>query len=154
MRFVKAGVARALRTLRAATSPEPGDRVVPLSAQMVGLRSQPPLKPLASKSRVTATRDGLGWRQPGCVHHDVMLAGNWKNLADGGPVLCWGDCGTQCRWRGIYEGPRTGASFECVLAACLAELHAASSASHGILTVRSPAPARPARRRLYREFAF
>ena len=30
VRFVKDGVARALRTLRAATSPEPGDRVVPL----------------------------------------------------------------------------------------------------------------------------
>ena len=38
VRFVKDGVARALRTLRTATSPEPGDRVVPLSAQMVGLR--------------------------------------------------------------------------------------------------------------------
>ena len=30
VRFVKDGVARALRTLRAATSPEPGDRMVPL----------------------------------------------------------------------------------------------------------------------------
>ena len=29
VRFVKDGVARALRTLRAATTPEPGDRVVP-----------------------------------------------------------------------------------------------------------------------------
>ena len=38
VRSVKDGVARALRTLRAAKSPEPGDRVVPLSAQMVGLR--------------------------------------------------------------------------------------------------------------------
>ena len=38
VRFVKDGVVRALRTLRAATSPEPGDRVVPLSAQMIGLR--------------------------------------------------------------------------------------------------------------------
>ena len=38
VRFVKDGVARAIRTLRAATSPEPGDRVVPLSAQMIGLR--------------------------------------------------------------------------------------------------------------------
>ena len=35
---VKDGVARALRTLRAATSPELNDRVVPLSAQMIGLR--------------------------------------------------------------------------------------------------------------------
>ena len=38
VRFVKDGVARALLTLRAATSPEPADRVVPLSPQMVGLR--------------------------------------------------------------------------------------------------------------------
>ena len=38
VRFVKDGVARALRTLRVATSPEPGDRVVLLSAQMIGLR--------------------------------------------------------------------------------------------------------------------
>ena len=38
VRFVKDGVARAIRTLRAATSPAPGDRVVQLSAQMIGLR--------------------------------------------------------------------------------------------------------------------
>ena len=38
IRFVKDGVARAIRTLRASMSPESGDRVVPLSAQMIGLR--------------------------------------------------------------------------------------------------------------------
>ena len=38
VRFVKDGVARAPRTLRAATGLELGDLVVPLSAQMVGLR--------------------------------------------------------------------------------------------------------------------
>ena len=38
VRFVKDGAARAIRTLRAATSPEPGDGVVPFSPQMVGLR--------------------------------------------------------------------------------------------------------------------
>ena len=38
VRFVKGGVACALRALRAATSPESGDRAVPLSAQMIGLR--------------------------------------------------------------------------------------------------------------------
>ena len=38
VRFVKDGVARAIRTLQAATTPEPEDRVVPLSPQMVGLR--------------------------------------------------------------------------------------------------------------------
>ena len=35
VRFVKDGVARALRTLRAATSPEPADRVGSLSPQMI-----------------------------------------------------------------------------------------------------------------------
>ena len=34
VRFVKDGVARAIRTLQALTNPEPGDRVVPLSPQM------------------------------------------------------------------------------------------------------------------------
>ena len=38
VRFVKDGVASALRTLRAAASPAPEDHVVPLSPQMVGLR--------------------------------------------------------------------------------------------------------------------
>ena len=38
VRFVKSGVARALRTLRAAAGPAPEDRVVPLSPKMVGLR--------------------------------------------------------------------------------------------------------------------
>ena len=42
VRFVKDGVARALRMLRAAMSPEPSDRVVPLSAQMIGLRGSRP----------------------------------------------------------------------------------------------------------------
>lgn len=36
--FVKAPLARAIRTLRAAGSPAPGERVVPLSAKMIGLR--------------------------------------------------------------------------------------------------------------------
>ena len=38
VRFVKDGVARAIRTLRAFTNPAPADRVVPLSAQMVGVQ--------------------------------------------------------------------------------------------------------------------
>ena len=40
VRFVKGGVARAIRTLRAAASPGPADRVAPLSPKMVGLRFQ------------------------------------------------------------------------------------------------------------------
>ena len=38
VRFVKGDVARALQTLRSASSPAPEDRVVPLSPQMVGRR--------------------------------------------------------------------------------------------------------------------
>ena len=38
VRYLKNGAACATRTLRAATSPEPGDCVVPLSAQTIGLR--------------------------------------------------------------------------------------------------------------------
>ena len=41
VQFVRNGALRAIRTLRAATSPEPGDCVVPLSTQMVGLRFTP-----------------------------------------------------------------------------------------------------------------
>ena len=54
VRFVKDGVARALRTLRAATSPEPGDRLVPLSAQMIGLRFTVAAVTACAESRVTA----------------------------------------------------------------------------------------------------
>ena len=59
VRFVKDGVARALRTLRAATSPEPGDRVVPLSAQMIGLRFTATAQ-AAGASRPWSTRTRLG----------------------------------------------------------------------------------------------
>ena len=53
VRFVKDGVARAVRMLRAATTPEPsGDHVVPLSPQMVGLR-------------FTVGGAGRGRREPG-----------------------------------------------------------------------------------------
>ena len=58
--FVKDGVARALRTLRAATSPEPRDRVVPLSAQMIGLRFTGAAQSRAGSPR---TRDASGWRR-------------------------------------------------------------------------------------------
>ena len=60
VRFVKDGVARAIRTLRAATSPEPGDRVVPLSAQMVGLRFTAAAQAAGVESRVTAHSGRVG----------------------------------------------------------------------------------------------
>ena len=60
VRFVKDGVARSLRLLRTATSPEPGDRVVPLSAQMIELRFTPAAMGAGVESRVTAHSDHVG----------------------------------------------------------------------------------------------
>ena len=82
VRFVKDGVARALRTLRATMSPEPGDRVVPLSAQMIGLRFTAAAQVAGVESRVTAHSGRVGLASEltsrGASTTDVMLAGNWK----------------------------------------------------------------------------
>ena len=82
VRFVKDGVARALQTSRGATSPEPGDRVVPLSAQMIGLRFTAAAAAAAVESRVTAHSGRVGLASEltsrGASTTDVMLAGNWK----------------------------------------------------------------------------
>ena len=82
VRFVKDGVARAIRTLRAVTSPEPGDRVVPLSAQMIGLRFTAAAVAAAVESRVTAHSGRIGLASEltrrDASTTDVMLAGNWK----------------------------------------------------------------------------
>ena len=50
VRFVKDGVARAIHALRDATNPQPGDHVVPLSPQMVGLRFAAAAEPPASSA--------------------------------------------------------------------------------------------------------
>ena len=82
VRFVKNGVARALRTLRAATNPEPGARVVPLSAQMIGLRFTAAAQAAGVESRVTAHSGRVGLASEltsrGASTTAVMLAGNWK----------------------------------------------------------------------------
>ena len=82
VRFVKAGVARALRTLRDVTSPEPGDHVVTLSAQMIGLRLTAAAEAAGVESRVTAHSGRVGLASEltsrGASTTDVMLAGNWK----------------------------------------------------------------------------
>ena len=82
VRFVKDGVLRAIRTLRAATSPEPGDRVVPLSAQMIGLRFTAAAAAAGIERRVTAHSGRVGLASEltsrGASTTDVMLAGNWK----------------------------------------------------------------------------
>ena len=82
VRYVKDGVARAVQTLRAVTSPEPGDRVVPLSAQMIGLRFTAAAQAAGVESRVTAHSGRVGLASEltsrGASTTDVMLAGNWK----------------------------------------------------------------------------
>ncbi len=82
MRFVKDSVARAIRALRAATNPQPGDRVVSLSPQMVGLRFAAAAKAAGLDRRVTAHSGRVGLASEltsrGASTADVMLAGNWK----------------------------------------------------------------------------
>ena len=56
----KDGVASALRILGAATSPEPRDRVVPMSAQRVGLPFTAAAQAAGLKSRVTAHSGRVG----------------------------------------------------------------------------------------------
>ena len=100
VRFVQDSVARALRTLRAATSPEPGDRVVPLSAQMIGLRFTAAARAAGVESRVTAHsgRGGLASEltSRGASTNRRHAGRELEDAADGGPLLCRGDCGTRC----------------------------------------------------------
>ena len=82
VRYVKDGVARAIRTLRAATGPAPADRVVPLSPQMIGLRFTTAAAAAGVERRVTAHSGRVGLASEltsrGASTTDVMLAGNWK----------------------------------------------------------------------------
>ena len=82
IRFVKDGVARAIRTLQASTNPEPADRVVPLSPQMIGLRFTAASLVAGIERRVTAHSGRVGLASEltsrGASTTDVMLAGNWK----------------------------------------------------------------------------
>ena len=61
VRFVKGDVAGAVRTLRAAASPGPEDRVVPLSPQMVGLRFQAAAR--AAGVELVTAHSAPVWRQ-------------------------------------------------------------------------------------------
>ena len=77
VRYLKNGAARA------ATSPEPAGRVVPLSAQMVGLRFTSAARAASLERRVTAHSGRVGLASEltsrGASTTDVMLAGNWKS---------------------------------------------------------------------------
>ena len=88
VRFVKDSVAHAIRTLQAATSPEPEDRVVPLSPQMVGLRFTAAARAAAAvEARVTAHfgTGGAGSEltSRGASTTDVMLARELEDEPDG-----------------------------------------------------------------------
>ena len=78
VRFVKDGVARAIRALRTATNPGPGDRVVPLSPQMVWLRFAAAAKAAGLDRRRDARRQ-------------------LEDLENGGTLLRLGHRGTRCR---------------------------------------------------------
>ena len=75
-------MARAIRALRETTNPEPGDRVVPLSPQMIGLRFTAVARNAGVDRRVTAHSGRVGLASEltsrGASTTDVMLAGNWK----------------------------------------------------------------------------
>ena len=100
VRFVKDGVARALRTLRATADPEPGDRVVPLSAQMIGLRFTATARVAGIESRVTAHSGRVGLAseltRPWRVDHRRDAGGQLEDQPHGGSLLRRRDRGT---WR-------------------------------------------------------
>ena len=79
-----------LRTLRAAASPEPGERVVPRSPQMIGLRLPAAARAAGVDRRVTAHSGRVGLASEltsrGASTTDVMLAGSLENPADGGTL--------------------------------------------------------------------
>ena len=82
VRFVKGAVARALRTLRGATRPEPADRVAPLTPAAVGRRFAAAAAAAGIERRVTAHSGRVGLASEltsrGASTTAVMLAGNWK----------------------------------------------------------------------------
>ena len=90
-RFVKDGVARALQTLRAATNPEPGDRVGPLSAQVTGLRFTAAAHAAGVESRVAAHSGRIGLaslaNEPGCVDHRRDAGWELEDKPHGGALL-------------------------------------------------------------------
>lgn len=82
VRFVKDGVARAIRALRDATSPDQDNRVVQLSPQAVGMRFTAAAEAAGVERRVTAHSGRVGLASEltrrGASTTDVMRAGNWK----------------------------------------------------------------------------
>ena len=82
VRYVKAGVGRALRSLRNITTPEPSDRVVPLTPRAIGRRFTAAARAAGITRRVTAHSGRVGLASEltsrGASTTAVMLAGNWR----------------------------------------------------------------------------
>ena len=111
VRFVKDGVARAIRTLRTATTPEPGDRVMPLSAQMVGLRFTAAAQAAGIESRWAAVPNGRQHRTPARPRGpsgglDCERAAGWLDMRQN-PV---GDPAATAAWN--WETPRRRSSWK------------------------------------------
>ena len=118
VRFVKDGVLRGIRTLRAATSPEPGDRVVPLSAQMIGLRFTAAAAGIERRVTANSGRVGLASEltSSGASTTDVSTTGTrraaWSSpsgsasQADRPRRRCHGLLGLRRRTRHALPQPR------------------------------------------------
>ena len=94
VRFVKADVAVAVRTLRAVASPGPEDRVVPLSPQMVGLRFQAAARVgrrRAGERPLGACRSGVGADASRRVDDRCDAGRELEDEPDGGALLVRGD---------------------------------------------------------------
>ena len=104
VRYLKNGAARAVRALRAAIAPAPAGRVVPLSAQMAGLRFTAAAEAAGIERRVTAHSGRVGSRRLGerahqarRVNHRRDAGRQLENLEDGGTLLGRRYRGARCR---------------------------------------------------------
>ena len=108
VRFVKDGVARALRTLRAATNPQPGGRVVAALAaddRAAVCRRRQGRRPRPPRDRPLRTgRPGERAHQPWRLDRRRDARRQLEDLEDGGALLRWGHRGTRCR--GALPGKR------------------------------------------------
>ena len=114
VRFVKGGVARAIRTLRAAVNPAMADRVAPLSPKMVGLRFQAAARAAGVERRdrpLGARWAGVGAHEPGRVDHGRDAGRELEDEPDGGALLGRGN--RRARGRGVV--PLGTKSRECRL---------------------------------------
>ena len=95
VRFVKGGVARAIRTLREAMTPKPDDRVVPLSPADGGVavhgRSRGRRRRAPDDRALGTGRAGVGADQPGSVDHRRHARRHLEDEPDGRALLRRGD---------------------------------------------------------------